>query len=267
MSVLDRILEHKRREVDQRKAANPEQQLADACAAQAPPRGFAAGLCARIEQDEPAVIAELKRASPSRGVMRQNYAPTEIARQYQQAGAACLSVLTDAQFFQGADAHLVAARQATSLPILRKDFLIDPYQVYEARALGADCVLLIVSALSADDLSALHQAAEALGMDVLIEVHDATELDLALALQPRLIGVNNRNLATFETRIETTLDLLEKIPDAVLTVTESGIHTPRQVERLRAAGVNAFLVGEAFMQAENPGQALRALFGLPDQIR
>jgi indole-3-glycerol phosphate synthase len=224
-------------------------------------RDFEAALRARLAQGDAAVIAEVKKASPSKGVLRAAFDPAAIARAYAANGAACLSVLTDRQFFQGAPEHLVAARGACSLPVLRKDFVVDPYQVYEARAMGADCVLLIVAALDPARMRALEAAARALGLDVLVEVHDAAELDLALALHTPLIGINNRNLRTFETRLETTLDLLPRIPPDRLLVTESGILAKSDVARMRAAGVHAFLVGEAFMRAPDPGRALAELFG------
>jgi indole-3-glycerol phosphate synthase len=206
------------------------------------------------------VIAEIKRASPSRGVLRQDFDPAAIAKSYENAGAACMSVLTDKEFFQGSPNHLVEARTACALPALRKDFLIDPYQVSEARALGADCVLLIVACLEDREMRELEKLARSLGMAVLVEVHDAGELDRALELQTPLIGINNRNLRTFETRLETTLDLLPRVPKDRIVITESGILSPADVARLRAQGVNAFLVGEAFMRAADPGAALRALF-------
>ena len=230
-------------------------------AEQPPPRGFAAALRRKIATGKPAVIAELKKASPSKGLIRADFDPPTLARSYQDAGAACLSVLTDEKHFQGADEHLRQARAAVALPVLRKEFIIDAYQVTESRALGADCILLIVSALAADELKSLHRQATDLGLDVLVEVHDANELQTALPLNPELIGINNRNLKTFETRIKTTLDLLDQIPKKALVVTESGFHHRHQVQRMRTQGVNAFLVGEAFMRAANPGTALTELFG------
>ncbi len=206
------------------------------------------------------MIAEVKRASPSRGMLRVDYDPAAIAASYEKGGAACLSVLTDRDFFQGEDAHLRAARDACALPVLRKDFVVDAWQVYEARALGADCILLIVAALGDAQLAEFAGLARHLDLDVLVEVHDATELERALALDAPLIGINNRNLRTFETRIETTLELLASIPGDRLIVTESGIHTRDDVRRLRVAGVHAFLVGEAFMRAGNPGAELERLF-------
>jgi indole-3-glycerol phosphate synthase len=229
-------------------------------------RDFVAALRAKIAAGRPAVIAEVKKASPSKGVLRADFDPAAIARSYAASGAACLSVLTDRQFFQGAPEHLAAARGACALPVLRKDFVVDPYQVHEARALGADCILLIVAALEAARMRELEALALGLGMAVLVEVHDAAELDRALALSSPLVGINNRDLRTFDTRLETTLDLLPRIPAERLVVTESGILARADVERMRSHGVNAFLVGEAFMRAAEPGSALAALFpdGAPE---
>ena len=261
MTILDRIIAHKREEVAERRRRRDVGELKAEADRQSAPRGFADALDRKIAAGLPAVIAEIKKASPSKGLIRANYDPAAIAPQYEAAGAACLSVLTDQAFFQGADQHLQAARQAAALPVLRKDFMVDGYQILESRALGADCVLLIVSALDAAQLKALVQQALALGLDALIEVHDAAELDTALELNPRLVGINNRNLKTFETRLETTLDLLARIPEDVRVVTESGFHEPGQVRLMRERGVGAFLVGEAFMRADDPGAALGALFG------
>jgi indole-3-glycerol phosphate synthase len=227
----------------------------------APPvRGFVRALRSRIDAGGTAVIAEIKKASPSRGVLRPVFDPASIAARYEAGGAACISVLTDRDYFQGAPEHLTAAREACALPALRKDFVVDEYQVYEARALGADCILLIVAALDDARLSALEACAAALGMAALAEVHDAAELERALRLATPLIGVNNRHLRTFEVALETTLGLLPRIPRDRIVVTESGILAPADVARMRAAGVHAFLVGEAFMRAADPGAALRALF-------
>ncbi|MDD9962869.1 MAG: indole-3-glycerol phosphate synthase TrpC [Gammaproteobacteria bacterium] len=265
MSVLDQIIAQKRDEVAERGrrrgSAELKEEIFEAEIKGQFPRGFAEALDRTIAAGHPAVIAELKKASPSKGLIRASYDPAAIAPQYEAAGAACLSVLTDEAFFQGADQHLQAARQATALPVLRKDFMINEYQILESRALGADCVLLIVSALDAAQLEALYQQALTLGLDALIEVHDAGELETALKLNPRLVGINNRNLKTFETRLETTLDLLGQIPDGVRVVTESGFHEPGQVRMMRERGVGAFLVGEAFMRADDPGAALSLLFG------
>jgi indole-3-glycerol phosphate synthase len=228
----------------------------------APPlRDFAGALRARLDRGAAAVIAEIKRASPSKGLLRADFDPSAIARSYVAGGAACLSVLTDATFFQGSADHLRAARAACVLPILRKDFVVDPYQVFEARAMGADCILLIVAALETAQMLELERTAQSLGLAVLAEVHDGAELERAARLAAPLLGINNRNLRTFETRLETTLDLLPRVPAGRLLVTESGILAPRDVARMRAGGVHAFLVGEAFMRAADPGAALRELFG------
>ena len=261
MSILDKILAVKRAEVAAAKRAAPD---VEARARAAPPtRDFVASLKRRIESGDAAVIAEIKRASPSKGLLREEFVPAELARSYAAGGAACLSVLTDREFFQGAPEHLAAARAACALPVLRKDFIFDPYQVHEARAMGADCILLIAACLSAGEMQDLESAATRLGMAVLVEVHDAAELDAALQLRTSLVGINNRNLRTFETRLETTLALLEYMPEDRIVVTESGIATAQDVLRMRSRGVNAFLVGEAFMRAPDPGGALRALFNSP----
>jgi indole-3-glycerol phosphate synthase len=261
-TVLTRILAHKRKEVAQRSAATPQSLLESRAVRQPAARGFVRALQARIDDGEPAVIAEIKKASPSKGLIRADFDPVAIARSYARAGAACLSVLTDEHFFLGHDDYLAAARDVVTLPVLRKDFTVDAYQLYEARALGADCVLLIVTALGAGQLKEFHGLARELGLDVLVEVHDASELESALALDPALIGINNRNLHTFETRLDTTYALLERIPENTIVVTESGIRDPAQVSEMRARGVNAFLVGEAFMREPDPGAALKALFDL-----
>ncbi|WP_149194721.1 indole-3-glycerol phosphate synthase TrpC [Luteimonas suaedae] len=263
--VLQRILRRKREEVDERRAARPLAELTARAADAPPPRGFARAIETRIAAGDPAVIAEIKKASPSQGVIRADFRPGEIARSYEEGGAACLSVLTDADFFQGADEYLVNARQHCALPALRKDFTIDPYQVYEARVLGADCILLIVAALEDARLAELAGLALELDMDVLVEVHDGDELQRALRIGPvnsrtPLLGVNNRDLRSFEVSLETTLSLRAAVPGDRRLVTESGIHTAADVARLRAAGIGAFLVGEAFMRAPEPGPALRRLF-------
>ena len=258
--VLRRIIRHKAREVSERAERTPLRVLGERAQAQAPPRGFAAALRSRIAAGEPAVIAELKKASPSQGVLREDFDPDHIARDYAAGGAAALSVLTDETFFQGADRHLAQARSASGLPVLRKDFVIDAYQVYEARALGADCILLIVAALGDAHLNELAGLAGHLGMDVLVEVHDAAELERAAHLESLLLGINNRDLRTFDTTLDTTLDLLDRIPAGRTVITESGIRTRTDVARMRAAGVHGFLVGEAFMRAERPGARLRELF-------
>jgi len=223
-------------------------------------RDFAAALLRRIDLGEPAVIAECKKASPSKGLIREDYDPTSIAQSYALGGAACLSVLTDEHYFRGHDEHLVQARAACNLPVIRKDFMIDPYQVYESRALGADCILLIVACLDDSTLQELASLATRLGMDTLIEVHDRTELERALRLRMRLIGINNRDLRRFVTDIDTTLGLLRDVPEDRLVITESGIRSVADVEKLRAHGVNGFLVGEAFMRAPDPGAMLKKIF-------
>jgi len=224
------------------------------------PRGFVDALRGRVDAGGAGVIAEVKKASPSKGVLRPDFDPEAIARSYERGGATCLSVLTDEDYFQGRDEYLQLARAATSVPVLRKDFIIDPYQVYEARALGADCILLIVAALGDPALQELYVLARELGMDVLVEVHSEEELERGLAISPRLIGINNRDLHTFETDVETTIRLRERVPDDVLLVTESGIHTREEVEYMRERGVHCFLVGESFMRAAEPGEKLRELF-------
>ncbi len=259
--ILRRILAVKAREVATAKTTRSLPMLRLAARQADAPRGFAAALGAKIGAGKPAVIAEIKKASPSKGVLREDFQPAAIAVSYAAHGAACLSVLTDREFFQGAPEYLQEARAACTLPVLRKDFLVDEYQVYEARAWGADAVLLIVAALRPPQLRALHALAMELGMDVLVEVHDAEELSVALELEGAILGINNRNLRTFEVRLETTLDLLGRIPGGRNVVTESGILTTHDVTRMRAAGVNAFLVGEAFMRAADPGEALSGLFG------
>jgi indole-3-glycerol phosphate synthase len=259
--VLQRILTRKREEILVRADALSLADLSALAAVAEPPRGFRAALRARIDAGRPAVIAEIKKASPSKGLLREDFDPAAIARSYAEHGAACLSVLTDVDFFQGADAYLQQARAACGLPVLRKDFVIDPYQVQEARALGADCILLIVSALDETTLGDLYRLAGELGMDALVEVHDREELECALRLGADLVGINNRNLRNFETRLETTLELRAAVPPEVLLVTESGILEAADVARMRAADIHAFLVGEAFMRADDPGAALERLFG------
>jgi len=257
--ILKKIVHRKREEIAERTEQRPLSQLI-ADTPEAPTRGFVAALEAKINAGQAGVIAEIKKASPSKGVIRENFRPAEIARSYQQGGAACLSVLTDIDFFQGNDAYLQEARAACSLPVIRKDFIIDPYQVYEARAMGADCILLIVACLEDARMQALNELAHELGLDVLVEVHDQAELERALALNNRLVGINNRNLRTFEVSLETTLELLKMIPEDHIVVTESGIHTPADVALMREHNVNAFLVGEAFMRADEPGEKLAELF-------
>jgi indole-3-glycerol phosphate synthase len=224
------------------------------------PRGFAAALCAKVAAGLPAIIAEVKKASPSKGVLREHFVPAEIAASYARHGAACLSVLTDERFFQGCEAYLREARAACALPVIRKDFIVDPYQVFEARAMGADAILLIAACLDDAQMADLEATAYALGLDVLVEVHDGEELDRALKLKTPLLGINNRNLRTFEVTLDTTLGLLPRVPADRLLVTESGILSRADVQQMRGANVNAFLVGEAFMRAADPGAALAELF-------
>lgn len=259
--VLKRILQRKAEEVAERKRHTDLAQLGERIAATGPLRGFVAAIQKKIAAGGAAVIAEVKKASPSKGLIRADFDPAQIAASYERGGATCLSVLTDIDFFQGADAYLQQARAACSMPVLRKDFMLDPYQVDEARAMGADCILLIVAALDDAMLRTLSERAQDLGLDVLVEVHDAEELERALALDLTLVGINNRDLRNFETRLETTLELLARIPEGRIVVTESGIHTPADVKLMRAHGVNAFLVGEAFMRAAEPGERLAELFG------
>jgi len=259
--ILNKILARKEQEIADRKAKIPQAQLEIRLADASPVRGFVKSLQAKMAQQQPAVIAEIKKASPSKGVIREDFRPAEIAQQYQRGGAACLSVLTDVDFFQGADEYLVAARNACELPVIRKDFIIDPYQVIEARAMGADCILLIVAALDQPQLKSLYQQATGLGLDVLVEVHDDEEMTRALELDLPMVGINNRNLRSFETSLYTTLQMLSRVPDDCFIVTESGIHTREDVTFMRDHEVNAFLVGEAFMRAEDPGLALQEIFG------
>lgn len=259
--ILQRILATKAEEVAAARNAVPLDALRERIARRDPPRGFAAALRSRVDRGGAAVIAEVKKASPSKGVLRVDFDPAAIARSYAAGGAACLSVLTDSAYFQGSADDLRQARAACDLPVLRKDFVIDPYQVAEAAAMGADCILLIVAAMPLQQLIDLEDAAAGHGLDVLVEVHGAAELDAALRLRTPLVGINNRDLRTFETRLDTTLDLLPRIPAGRLVVTESGIVSSTDVRAMRDAGVHAFLVGEAFMRAADPGAALRALFG------
>jgi indole-3-glycerol phosphate synthase len=263
--ILKKILARKVEEIRDRSARISLAELSARASDQPPTRAFAAALESKIDEGLPAVIGEIKKASPSKGVMRPDFDPAAIARSYASNGAACLSVLTDSEFFQGSEAFLAAARGACELPVLRKDFTIDPYQVYEARAIGADCILLIVAALGDAALLELALLAAELDLDVLVEVHDEEELERALAIPAPLIGVNNRDLRTFETSIETTLRLAPQIPYDRLLVTESGIRTPDDVARLRAEGIEAFLVGETFMRAADPGAALAKLFGKAEE--
>jgi indole-3-glycerol phosphate synthase len=259
-TILRKILARKAEEVAECRAVHSLSSLESRIREQSAPRGFCRALQQCIAAGAPAVIAEIKKASPSKGVIREDFQPAEIAASYQAGGASCLSVLTDRDFFQGCDAYLQQARAACDLPVLRKDFTVDAYQVVEARAIGADAVLLIVAALADAQLRELAQTAIEVGLDVLVEVHDRAELERALELPTPLIGINNRDLHSFETRLDTTLDLLPHIPRDRLVVTESGIHTTADVALMRAANVQAFLVGEAFMRAAEPGVRLRELF-------
>jgi len=258
--ILKNIIARKYEEVTASQAAVSGDELM-ACIAKAdPPRGFHAALKNKIEAGLPAVIAEIKKASPSKGVIRAHFVPSEIAKSYEQGGAACLSVLTDQDFFQGHNDYLTAARSACSLPVIRKDFMVDKYQIAEARALNADCILLIVGALNDDKLHELNAYALQLGMDVLVEVHDEAELHRALALKPALLGINNRDLRTFDVSLDTTLSLLKQVPADVTLVTESGILDSSHVQTMRKHDIHAFLVGEAFMRADDPGVSLKQLF-------
>ncbi|HXR01329.1 MAG TPA: indole-3-glycerol phosphate synthase TrpC [Pseudomonas sp.] len=260
-TVLEKILARKAEEVAARRASVSLSELEALAATADATRGFAKALMEQAKRKQPAVIAEIKKASPSKGVIRENFQPAQIAKSYEAGGAVCLSVLTDIDFFQGADAYLKEARSACKLPVIRKDFMIDPYQIVEARALGADCILLIVSALDDVKMAELAAVAKGLGLDVLVEVHDGDELERALkTLDTPLVGINNRNLHTFDVSLETTLDLLPRVPRDRLVVTESGIFNRADVELMEINEVYSFLVGEAFMRAEKPGVELQRLF-------
>ncbi|KAF7598784.1 MAG: indole-3-glycerol-phosphate synthase [Candidatus Dactylopiibacterium carminicum] len=272
--ILQKILATKRMEIEAAQAQVSREDIVEEARDASPVRDFVAAITRRIAAGEAGVIAEVKKASPSKGVIRADFDPAAIARSYEKGGAACLSVLTDREYFQGAPAYLQAAREACALPVLRKDFIIDPYQIFEARAMGADAVLLIVAAflppegvvntaaarVALSSLQELEQLAFDLGLSVLVEVHDAAELDIAMQLRTPLLGINNRNLRTFEVSLETTLGQLARIPEGRVIVTESGIVGPQDVATMRQAGVHAFLIGETFMRAEDPGQALARLF-------
>jgi indole-3-glycerol phosphate synthase len=258
--ILERIVAVKREEIAAAKSRRSEASLRADAEARRDVRGFVAALRTKIAAGKAAVIAEVKKASPSKGVLREHFAPAEIAASYEQGGAACLSVLTDERFFQGSAVYLQQARAACALPVLRKDFMIEAYQVFEAWAMGADCILLIAACLDDAQMADLEAQAHALGMDVLVEVHDGSELDRALRLKTPLVGINNRNLRSFEVTLDTTLALLPRVPTDRLLVTESGILARADVRRMRDASVNAFLVGEAFMRAADPGRALADLF-------
>ncbi len=259
-NILQNILARKAEEIIERAGRLSMQELGKRAAALPPPRDFVGALRAKIDAGQPAVIAEIKKASPSQGVIRQDFDPVSIAKSYEICGAACLSVLTDRDFFQGSEEYLQQARQVCHLPVLRKDFTIDRYQVYEARAIGADCILLIVAALDDALLIELLALAEHLSLATLVEVHDRTEMERALSVGAEFIGINNRNLRSFETRLETTYELMQMVDDKVLLVTESGIHTRADVAAMRKRDINCFLVGEAFMRAADPGAKLKELF-------
>jgi indole-3-glycerol phosphate synthase len=257
--ILKKILDKKAEEVARRRTGMTIANLEEIAGGVESPRGFYNALRSKVLAKKPAIIAEIKKASPSKGVIRADFNPIAIGQDYAMNGAACLSVLTDKEFFQGSEVYLQMVRERCPLPVLRKDFMIDPYQIFEARALGADCILLIVAALADSQMHELSDAASKLGMDVLVEVHNAEELQRALALDTKLIGINNRNLRTFETSLQTTLDLKANIPADRLIITESGIHTHEDVQLMLDNDIYAFLVGEVFMRAESPGQKMRAL--------
>ena len=261
-TYLDEILEVTRASVAEKKKILPLSKLNNSSKNLWPTRGFINALENSIKRNQVAVIAEMKKASPSQGLIREAYVPVEIAKQYQQASAACLSILTDEPFFQGSTEHLMIVREAVNLPVLRKDFIVDEYQIYESRYKGADCILLIVSALSKNELQDFHLLAQDLDLDVLVEVHSQEEVEIALNMKTKLIGINNRNLETFEVDLETTTRLSKEIPEDILIVSESGIKSSKDVKRIISSGVNVFLVGEAFMKAENPGEELKNLFFL-----
>lgn len=258
--VLKKIIARKYEEVSERSHFRKLTELQSLAKSISPARGFVDAIEQNVQAGKPAVIAEIKKASPSKGVIRENFDPAAIARSYEGGGATCLSVLTDEDFFQGSDQYLQLARSVCHLPVIRKDFIVDPYQVYEAKVMSADCILLIVAALEKQQLVDLHNLAVELGLDVLIEVHDQDELTSALTLNSKLIGINNRNLRNFEVSLDATLDLLKNIPEDRIVVTESGIHTPSDVAKMRLNKVNAFLVGESFMRSEEPGEKLKELF-------
>ncbi len=258
--ILQKILQRKVEEITAACAKESLVDLSKRAESALPVRGFIQSIENKIAAQQAAVIAEIKKASPSKGVMRENFHPADIAKSYEKGGAACLSILTDRDFFQGAPEFLLQAREATSLPVIRKDFIIDPYQVYEARAMNADCILLIVSALGDAMLNELLGLAQHLQMDVLMEVHDREEMTRAVETGAKLIGVNNRNLRTFDVSLQTTLDMLDMLPEDRILVTESGIHAPQDVKLMRENKVNSFLVGEAFMRADEPGEKLAELF-------
>lgn len=258
--ILNKIISRKKEEISVRSAIKPETELLQLAKEASQPRGFIKAINNKIAAGLPAVIAEVKKASPSKGVIRENFIPEQIAKSYEKGGATCLSVLTDKDFFQGCEEYLVQARNACSLPVIRKDFIIDTYQVAEAGSIGADCILLIAAALADSQMSELKTYASELGMDVLIEVHNLAELERTLKISPDLIGINNRDLRTFNTDLNTSISLLKEIPPNCNVVTESGIHTREDVDLMRSNNINAFLVGESFMRADNPGEKLQELF-------
>lgn len=259
-TILNKIIERKFAEISAQWPSVSLDQMKELAEQADVPRGFVKAMQAKLANAEPAVIAEIKKASPSKGLLRDPFDPVAIAKSYEQHGAACLSILTDVDFFQGSREYLEQARAAVALPVIRKDFMVEPYQVYEARAMGADCILLIAAALDNEKMAELAELAQSLGMDVLIEVHDAEELERALVIDLPMIGINNRNLHNFEVSLQTTLDLLDAIPQDRIVVTESGIFTPQDVHLMRDHKVNSFLIGEAFMRAHDPGEALANLF-------
>lgn len=259
-TILKTIVERKFEEVAARREATCLETLKQRIQQQTPARGFVNAIENKLANNQAAVIAEIKKASPSKGIIRENFDPKAIAESYYQGGAACLSVLTDVDFFQGSDAYLQEVRATVPLPVIRKDFMVDPYQIFESRAIGADCILLIVACLSFEKLKELHDLAVEIGLDVLVEVHDRQELETALQLNTRLIGINNRNLHNFEVTLDTTFDLLPLIPEDRIIVTESGIHTTDDIAAMRGHNVHSFLVGESLMRAENPGERLAELF-------
>ncbi len=259
-TILKKILQRKHEEVAERQLLRSVKELESAIAEQDAPRGFSQALAQQIKRKRPAVIAEIKKASPSKGLLREDFYPEKIARSYAENGATCLSVLTDIDFFQGHDDYLQEARAACSLPVIRKDFVIDPYQIIESRALGADCILLIVAAMDAAQLYELATCASEYDLDYLIEVHNQEELERALKLEPELIGINNRDLHSFSTRLDTTFNLLDEIPEGTSVITESGIMARQDVDEMKQHGVYGFLVGETFMRAPDPGLKLKELF-------
>ncbi len=259
-TILKNIVARKWQEIEQRKKTNSLADLKAKAGDQPDCRGFVNSIEDKLKSGNPAIIAEIKKASPSKGVIREHFIPQEIAESYERAGAACLSVLTDQDFFQGHERYLLEARNAVGLPVIRKDFMVAPYQIYESRVVEADCVLLIAACLTKDQMQELAGIAEEIGLDVLVEVHNQIELEQALSLNTRLIGINNRDLHSFEVSLNNTFQLLDQIPESRIVVTESGIHSREDVEAMQARKVNSFLVGEAFMRADNPGEELQRLF-------